>query len=297
MKSLKRLVLTMVICLFILVGLLAYMKSSPIWFYLFLASLYPVFVYAQYFAIHIIDDFKNRGAKYSVLKILACALVAPFFYMSFVTKPYGTGIAGLIINASFVFILFSAIYLITNKLEHLRVQPKEHKNHKLDLLFFMIPSLAVYLYALMGVFPAVLSPDAIYIWTEIQKGVYNNSHPLLYVMLNKLLSLIWNYPAILAIFQILLCSFTYAYVAWRFKKMGLANIYCWLIVIVLTFIPCNLIYGITVFKDVPYTMALILLAMEYIRIFTEMAYFKKISNLVFLGSIVLLVSLTRHNGI
>ena len=296
MTKTKQTIFTMMFCLLMLLGLMVYIKMSPIWFFWFFASILPVYVYTRYFACHVFDEIKSSGTKNTLIMLFACAMLAPIFYMSLIVRPFNGGRMSILVNLSFILILFVAIFITVQKLLRIDVEPKEQKNSKLDLLIFMLLPLTVYTYALMGVFPAVLSPDAIYIWTEIQNNAYNNAHPLLYVMLNKLLSLIWNYPAIMAIFQILLCSFTYAYVAWRFKKMGLPSIYCWLMILVLTFVPCNLIYSITVFKDVPYTMALILLAVEYIRIFTDKAYFKKMGNLILLGTIVLMVSLTRHNG-
>ncbi|MCK5129346.1 MAG: hypothetical protein KAQ68_05825 [Clostridiales bacterium] len=165
------------------------------------------------------------------------------------------------------------------------------------IIIYALPSLIIFSVVWLAFYPANMSPDSITVWRmAVENGPYNSLHPLLYTMMTKLLSFLWGSPAIIVLFQIILSSTITAYIAWRFDSWRLHPILCVAFAFICPLIPTNLMYTVTIWKDVPYTLGLLLLMVEVVRTFLDNDYYKKWWNVLGLGVLLFFIMSLRHNG-
>lgn len=248
-----------------------------------------------------ISFLRNKFDKKNLIQYVICLLLGIYTSLSFTVLHYenykiSTALIvlfsiGYIINFS---ILFLAISHLLSKINHKRYK---NKMHWWDLIIFMIFPLIIGTVALLGVYPAATSYDTSYCWSSALRTSYTDSHPIMYVLLLRGLSLIWEDIAIVSIFQILLVSFTYGYTAYRLKEVGVNTKLCYTFVIIATLIPSNLLTNLVIWKDIPYTMFLILFCVEILRLFTNPNYLDKFRNYILIFVFCFGIICTRHNGL
>lgn len=161
-------------------------------------------------------------------------------------------------------------------------------------LMFVISTLVFSLW-LVAFFPGVMTPDSLTQWDEANTLQLNNLHPYLHTLLIVLLRGIYNSPATVALFQILLTSITFSYIFSFFLKKGISK---WLISGLFCLFICSIpigIYNITLWKDIPFSVCLVLLCF----VIAKQYYAKKldVKHLIVIMVLSLITTFFRHNGI
>lgn len=227
---------------------------------------------------------------------LLCLLLAVLTYISFFQLPEITHFMDGVVFFVAILWMTAVIDVLQHGWRRLHIPAVENAMHWWDLPVFMIFPLIVSTIALLGVYPGAMSADSIYVWTLVNYDTYTNAQPLLYLLLIKVLTLLWNNPATVSVFQILLVSFTYGYIAYRLKEQGVSRLYCYVLVIVLTVWPTNLMTNLVLWKDIPYTMMMLLFAVEILRMLHSPDYFHSMKNILLINTFALGIMAFRHNG-
>jgi hypothetical protein len=193
-------------------------------------------------------------------------------------------------------IIFFIILVYTNEYSK---TPKNQKNipKKKYLLLFMIPPITVWGVYLVTFWPAVMSVDSVVQWQEIISGKISNMIPAFHTMILWLITRIWEYPAIICIFQILALSLVLAWGLWSLIYYGVPKWIAWLNCLFFAVSPINSVMANTIWKDILYSTALFALYVIMIHIvFSQGKWLTRKWNLLILILASIGVSLFRHNG-
>ena len=132
---------------------------------------------------------------------------------------------------------------------------------------------------------------------QIHTNQYNDWHPVVHTWFLKLITQIWDYPAAIAIAQILIMSFTFGYGMYAFEKFGVKRWLLFIVTAAFALMPLNGIYSVTLWKDVLYSTATMFLTIILFQIvITKGKWLDKRSHLFlfFLASAEFVFF--RHNG-
>lgn len=191
-----------------------------------------------------------------------------------------------------LFLLIFILPLCIKKDQKLR---KFTEKQKYFLVLFFVSFLA-YLLWIIAFFPGIMSFDSLSHWEQATSGVYDNAHPFLYSFFISFLQLIWNSPAIVALFQIGMTSFVLAYSLNFFLKQGVSKIKIGIVFLVFIILPSIGIYNITLWKDVLFAQLITLLAMFFVAHITDKETVRD-RDMVLIGLLTILIANIRHNGI
>lgn len=242
---------------------------------------------------------KHNSTIMFICDILVLFVIATIITKSFIIYlyPINMGFKAIFYGFGWTLLALSIMYILKNlilKIEW-KKQKLSKKSYKIFLLF-CLPSIIIFGIMLAIYFPGIGSIDTITTWNSVQNNSYNDNHPIMFLLILKVLSLIWNNIAIVAIFQILLCTVTYGYISYYFYQKGLSKIWCYVIAFILPLIPANTIYSVLLWKDIPYTMGLLIFSIMTIKS-VEDNYLDKYINLLKYLMIGLFVLYTRHNAL
>lgn len=178
------------------------------------------------------------------------------------------------------------------------------KNIKTMLIYFVIIFIA-YIPYLLQYYPGILSFDSA---SEIGEATgvqtLTNQHPLLHIFFVLIPMTIggwlgdYNIGVMLfSIMQMLVMSFVFAFTLLYMKNKGVPKAFVVLALIFFAIYPVNALFSITVWKDVMFALAILLLTICIIELLTNTECFikSKSRNALFVLSI-LAVMLLRHNG-
>lgn len=164
-----------------------------------------------------------------------------------------------------------------------------------SFLLYCIPSVVILGAVFVLYYPGIGSIDTLVIWSNIQNSHYSDAHPIMLMMLYKGLSLIWNNIAVVTLFQVIICILSFGYTAYYFFCKGLKKIWCFAIAVILPLLPTNTIYSILLWKDIPYTIGLLVFTIFIMKIIED-DYLYKYKNIVKLVVVGIFVMFMRHNG-
>jgi hypothetical protein len=165
-------------------------------------------------------------------------------------------------------------------------------------LYYIIPFTAGLVYWLVF-YPGIMSFDSIYQWDQLSTFKFTNWHPAIHTILMYFLTRIWHSPAIVSLFQIIIASLIIGYGLISFQRVSKlkANI----LILLSFFISINPIVGImdvTLWKDVLYSFAVLLLTIFLFNIITSEGKWIAIPlNAICLGLVLSAIWLLRFNGI
>lgn len=182
---------------------------------------------------------------------------------------------------------------------------REGREHpvRFYLLCFVSFSAVFLLYLFFTAYPGYLSTDSLNSLNQINSGTYVNDNPFWYTMLVKLcvntgLAVFGEINAAVAFYsavQILVMALCFAYGVVTLYQAGIPK---WCIAVtfcVYAFLPYNLAYSVTMWKDVLFGGSALLLIASMYRIFKQVGASKVLNYVVFLlGSIGF--CLMRTNG-
>ncbi len=134
-------------------------------------------------------------------------------------------------------------------------------------------------------------------WAQMLSFQFDDIHPVLYTILLWALTRVWYSPASVAIFQIAFLSFS---IAWGVKVLdenGLPRWASWLVVGLFALSPINGELVITLWKDIPYAAAFLLLSVLALKIvFSNGEWLNHKTTPIIISVVSLFVILMRHNG-
>jgi hypothetical protein len=218
-------------------------------------------------------------------------------YISFYTRIYAKEILNVVVIFGFICFIGMVCYCLIDLFSKLKLLSYNNNSKPTVILFFMIIPLALYGFLFLGVYPGNMSIDSLIVYDNAMSNNYDNSHLIIYNLLIKLLLSIWSSPAIITIFQIMFCSFTFAYIGYRLYRLGLHIIGSYIIVILITLMPTNVSLVYCLWKDIPYTMCLLLFSLELLRLLTSEQSLEKWYKFIPLMIISFFIAGFRHNGI
>ena len=204
--------------------------------------------------------------------------------------------------------VISLIYLGVNKyLENsgtINKKELKKKNQKSFYIFWFIIFIA-YIPYLLQYYPGILSFDSA---SEIGEATgvqqLTNQHPLLHVLMVSIPLTIGGWlgdynigVALYSIMQMLIMSAVLAFTLVYMKDKGIPNMFVVIALLFFAFYPVNALFSITMWKDVIFALAILLLTICIIELVTNTEKFikSKRNNFFFILSI-LSVMLLRHNG-
>ena len=192
------------------------------------------------------------------------------------------------------FVLFSLLMLLGTW------QPKLHGGKAPQRgvwLAYMLPMVLLWGFTLLVFWPGIMSGDSITLWSQNLVGEYSDWQSAFYALVLAGLMKIWYSPAFIAILQILLFSFL---VAWGLKALqdeGVSKIVLWAISILFAISPLNNLYANTLWRDIPYALAVMWLTVIAVKIYLNQGKWVEGWGWVWLGISGFLIAILRQNGI
>ena len=165
------------------------------------------------------------------------------------------------------------------------------------VILYSLPFLLVSMIFLVAFYPATMTPDSLAQWEEAHLREFSNWHPVVYTWVIMGLSAIWDSPAIVALFQIVLLSLASGFFGFTLERFSVPKKFIWLGLVILAMSPVNAIYSITIWKDVVYsTFMFVFSIIIFILVKTSGREIRKLSFVLLFVLVSLGVVFFRHNG-
>lgn len=172
------------------------------------------------------------------------------------------------------------------------------KRKFLRIFFYALPSIFIWLFVLLVYWPGLMSHDSVVQWAEIVTRQFSDFHPAFHTLFGLVTSeLFGGTPAGIAIIQVLALSFSCGWGMAYFEELGLPRWVCWTGAILFALLPVNFVLVNTIWKDVPYSISVLILSVIFLKIFKTKGQWLKGLRFVWLGLVFALIALFRHNGI
>ncbi len=164
-------------------------------------------------------------------------------------------------------------------------------------LLYALPMIGVWVLFLLIFYPGFFSADAQLQWRQMVSGKYTDAHPILYALIISAASRFYSSLASVVITQILMVSIALAWGLAELGNMGVSKKVLWVLVIVSALLPFNIIMVITLFKDIPYSAALLVLSIIFLKMINSKGEWLN-GHLAWLGLSIILavIALLRING-
>jgi hypothetical protein len=152
--------------------------------------------------------------------------------------------------------------------------------------------------SLAAYWPALMSSDSIDQWREMIRWDLTDAHPALSTMIFWLVTRVYESPAAIAVFQIVVLAAISGWGLWRLRRDGVPAIIIWLTLVVYATSTVNSRLVITIWKDVLFSalMLLFVLVLREIAASRGQALRRWSFALTLVVSGVL-ISVLRHNGL
>ncbi|SDC05122.1 hypothetical protein SAMN05421663_101261 [Terribacillus halophilus] len=213
----------------------------------------------------------------------------------FINRPwYETAIVDLISLATiFCFFSYLAFLLLRGGYEWKRTDVS-----KWQILWYMLPMIFVWMFYLLAFFPGNMSPDSLNHWRQVENMEFNNWHPFAYTIVILVLTQLWDSPAVIVLFQILLMSFVYAYGIYSFRQYGLGKKIAWVAALLWAVLPINGIFSTILWKDVVYSIFIVFLTIFVMKtVLQEGRNLRTWSGIATFTVVLLGIAFFRNNGL
>lgn len=163
---------------------------------------------------------------------------------------------------------------------------------------YIIPIIFVWTIYLLAFFPAMMSADSMDQWGQVLSGRFIDHHPAFHTFLIWLLTRISLTPTVVAIAQILALAIVAGLWFAFFETLGIRRWVIALGAIIFALTPVNGTMVNTLWKDIPYSTAVLGLSLIIARVVvTKGAWIRSVSAQITLGITTALVLLLRHDGL
>lgn len=169
---------------------------------------------------------------------------------------------------------------------------------KFSWFWFALPSFIIWLSYLLAFWPGSMSPDSFDQWRQVLNGHLRDWHPAFHTMSIWLVTRIELSPATVAVAQIIALGSTAGWALSVLQRYGIPKIVLWFTSVLFALWPVNGFMVITLWKDVAYSIVLLILAVYVLQIVMQKGlWLASPKNWLCLAGILALVCLYRHNGI
>lgn len=197
---------------------------------------------------------------------------------------------------SFLLITIWILFITMMLLKYNKIYNLSKGNSKDFALYFLIIFLIGIVYW-MAYYPAAMSYDSMWSWNQAHTKDFNDWHPIMFTWMIMILTFIWDSPAIVTLFQIILLSLIFAYSFFQLQKLGVKKYLLVSICLLMAITPSFGNYTIVIWKDVLYSASLLIFTVHIFLIFhSKGSWLSSKANifLFFLSSFG--VVFLRHNG-
>lgn len=195
--------------------------------------------------------------------------------------------------------VFGLIYLLVEKLLLFAVymqRDKENRKAAVRLYYAVIFGVGVILYWL-AYYPGSMTADSIVQWLQMTGAEpLTTQHSVAYIMISWLITRIWFHPAAIAAVQIMAHIFVHCFIfAFYDERIGRRKVT--VAACVTALYPLNNLTTITLWKDIPYSLALLEMTYILIRVVCYGESLKGRWHRAGFAACCAAVLLFRHNGI
>ena len=208
----------------------------------------------------------------------------------------GTLVLKLALFHGLLGILFPAPFYALPALQELQLE--ENPAHRRGFwVKYALPFFLVSGFMLLVFFPGMMSGDSLIQWRQAHSLVLSDIHPAFDTLTIWLAIRVWDSPAMVVILQVLFMGLVLGWGLGRLVKRGLPEKAAWAISILFALVPANMIFPVSVWKDVPYAASLFWFTLIIVEIyFSRGEKLKTTSTIAALVVSGLFTSLFRHNG-
>ncbi|WP_150270371.1 DUF6020 family protein [Paenibacillus tepidiphilus] len=147
-------------------------------------------------------------------------------------------------------------------------------------------------------FPGNMSADSLFQWNQAQTGQFSNWQPFFHTLLIWFITRIYNYPAIITLFQIFLMSIAMGITAYKLQTLGVRKFIIYPLMLYYALNPVNGMMSVTLWKDIPFAIFTLILVNFLINVYrTNYKWLLKNRNMFLMVFVLVFVGLLRHNGI
>lgn len=172
-----------------------------------------------------------------------------------------------------------------------------HEVGKREWLMLALPPAIVWSLYLLAFWPAVMSDDSIDQWGQLLTGDYVDWHPAFHSLSEWLLTRPVESPAVIAAVQIVALSGVVGWSLASMRRMGMARGLAWVVSVAVALWPASGITVITLWKDVPYSIAVLALGVIILReVDGRFSVLDKPWGWPVAGGVAALVALFHHAG-
>jgi hypothetical protein len=183
---------------------------------------------------------------------------------------------------------------VSNRLERTITGTPDARIRVADVLRFAVMPVVGWSLFLWLMWPGVMSPDSYEQWYQMLTGRYNDNHPAFHTLINRFVTLLWESPAAVAVFQILILALSVGYAIAVAGTLGCHRTILYLTSLLVAVVPTNGFIAVTLWKDVPFTAASVFLCAGMIRVLMGIGGRRQF---IILGLLAAALHLIRHNGI
>jgi hypothetical protein len=162
---------------------------------------------------------------------------------------------------------------------------------------FALPILVTGSLALLALYPAVMSVDSVKQWHQAKIGVFSDAIPIFHTAVVRLLQSVASTPTPLAVAQILGLGALVAWSASILYGVGVPQAALWISSLLVALHPINSTMAVTIWKDVPFGLALLVLTLLLFRAVENPDRFAAKSFWAQLLVANVAILLLRHNGL
>ncbi len=158
--------------------------------------------------------------------------------------------------------------------------------------------LACWLAYWLAFWPALMSTDSLGQWAQMVSGQYSDAHPAFHTLTNWLLTRLWFSPGAVAVAQILALSVVAGLGIALMRQGGAPAWLTWVVAALAALSPANGMLVVTLWKDIPYSIALLgLTVCLFLIVRSEGGWIEGRLAWLALGMAAALTALYRHNGV
>jgi hypothetical protein len=163
---------------------------------------------------------------------------------------------------------------------------------------YVVPIVLVWLVYLLAFYPGMMSADSMDQWGQVLSGRFVDHHPAFHTFLIWLLTRLYFSPTVVAIAQIISLAIVAGLWFAFFESLGIRRWLIWITALVFAVIPVNGTMVNTLWKDIPYSTAVLgLTLIVALVVFTKGKWIESIASQIILGLTAALVLLLRHDGL
>lgn len=287
-------------------------------------SLYSVYALCSILCIFCLADNYSHRRLLPEKYVLPCVLFAAGFsvltilanYSLFIKIWYGnslfyiTNIVRNVLNvvSSAIGGFFVAFNIIVSLLDRipLRSDKTGLRTHPVKVFLIVFCSIVILdaIYLFFSAYPGIITPDSLYQIIQGYTNTYMNDHPFWNTLYVELILGIGYFisgspngaMALFSLIQILSMAACFAFAVMTLYQAGMPKWMLWVVFFLYALMPYNIVFSVSMYKDVPFALSVLLLVTTLYRMFHSIGK-KQIWNYIIylLGGFALCLS--RTNGL